>query len=140
MADLDSYSASPLVSWHDPNSVRQNNVTSCTCRQSWAWDGKTSIDQDPDGLNTRLQTCWRDARTYFGAKLLIFQNARNFTLELAHNYKDDEQVPVGPVFFCLNGTDNFQELHGALGLPNDVCAPYHPTPHGWAERESDDSV
>ncbi|KAH6849940.1 hypothetical protein B0I37DRAFT_352483 [Chaetomium sp. MPI-CAGE-AT-0009] len=81
------------VAWSDPNSVRQNSVTSGHCQTSWAWDGVTKHQADPDGSNpvSSYRSCWiDDDATYFKVAVPGFWHPGNFTLELAHRYRDGE--------------------------------------------------
>jgi hypothetical protein len=75
--------------------VRQNSVTSGHCQTSWAWDGVTKHQADPDGSNpvAAYRSCWiDDDATYFKVAVPGFWHPGNFTLELAHRYRDDEYV------------------------------------------------
>jgi hypothetical protein len=81
--------------------VRQNSVTSGHCQTSWAWDGVTKHQADPDGSNpvAAYRSCWiDDDATYFKVAVPGFWHPGNFTLELAHRYRDDEYV-VAPSLF-----------------------------------------
>ncbi|KAK3295724.1 uncharacterized protein B0H64DRAFT_152767 [Chaetomium fimeti] len=89
------YSCNLTFAWSDPNSVRQNSVTSGSCQTSWAWDGVTKHDADPDGSDpvASYRSCWiDDDATYFKVAVPGFWHPGNFTLELAHRYRDDEYV------------------------------------------------
>ncbi|KAH6636324.1 hypothetical protein F5144DRAFT_487202 [Chaetomium tenue] len=89
------YSCNLTFAWSDPNSVRQNSVTSGHCQTSWAWDGVTKHQADPDGSNpvAEYRSCWiNDDATYFKVAVPGFWHPGNFTLELAHRYRDDEYV------------------------------------------------
>ncbi|KAK1751780.1 hypothetical protein QBC47DRAFT_405797 [Echria macrotheca] len=85
-----NYGCEVKFDWHDPNSVRQNNVSSCACQYSWTWDGVSVIGGDSDGSDVPYETCWKDERTYFEMALVTFEQPGNFTLKLAHHYKDSE--------------------------------------------------
>ncbi|KAK3368109.1 hypothetical protein B0H63DRAFT_514799 [Podospora didyma] len=75
------------LNMHDPNSELQNRVTSCACNVTWAWDGATDIDNGNGGSSYKI--CWMDDETFFEMRLLTFQSVNNFSMELAHSYKDD---------------------------------------------------
>jgi len=80
------------VDWFDPNSVRQNRVTSGSCQTSWSWDGLTKHNASADGSDpmAAYRTCSSDERTHFGVSVPNFWHPGNFSLELAHHYRDDE--------------------------------------------------
>lgn len=80
------------VSWFDPNSVRQNDVNSGVCRTAWSWDGVTKHNATLDGSDpvASYNSCWHDDLTYFKVAVPAFWHPANFSLELAHRYKDDE--------------------------------------------------
>ncbi|KAK5654107.1 hypothetical protein OQA88_7538 [Cercophora sp. LCS_1] len=78
--------------WFDPNSVRENKVSSTTCNQTWSWDGKHTIGGDDNALDTPYLPCWQSEEdgTYFAMRLMTFVGPTNFTLQLSHQYKDSE--------------------------------------------------
>ncbi|KAK4123331.1 hypothetical protein N657DRAFT_573795 [Parathielavia appendiculata] len=86
------YSCNLTFNWFDPNSVRENRVTSGTCHISWSWDGTTKHNATWDGSNpvAKYWGCWIDEETYFKAAVPGFWHPGNFSLELSHHYKDDE--------------------------------------------------
>jgi hypothetical protein len=83
-----------LVQWFDPNSVRQNLVTSGLCTTRWAWDGTTPISANEDGTGGAVgyRRCWSDKETSFDVVVPSFFHPGNFTIEMAHRYRDDEYV------------------------------------------------
>lgn len=85
------------VEWSDPNSVRENNVSSCTCVSNWTWDGVTTASGEKNTYDTQYAICAEDESTYFEMKFVGFDSAENFTLEIAHHYKDDQYGPCPPV-------------------------------------------
>jgi hypothetical protein len=80
------------VDWFDPNSVRQNSVTSGSCQTSWAWDGVTKHNATLDGSDpvAEYHTCWVDSVTSFRVAVPAFWHPGVFSLELSHHYRDDE--------------------------------------------------
>ncbi|KAK4156703.1 hypothetical protein C8A00DRAFT_30366 [Chaetomidium leptoderma] len=94
MSNLQNYQqvTEVRVNWFDPNSVRQNRVTSGSCQTSWPWDGVTKYNATADGSNpvAGYKSCWIDQDTYFKVAVPSFWHPGNFSLELAHHYRDDE--------------------------------------------------
>ncbi|AEO68797.1 uncharacterized protein THITE_2012276, partial [Thermothielavioides terrestris NRRL 8126] len=86
------YSCNLSFHWFDPNSVKQNAVTSGTCQTSWSWDGVTKHNATIDGSDpvAGYRSCWLDSQTFFKVAVPSFWHPGNFTLELAHHYRDDE--------------------------------------------------
>ena len=82
------------VDWEDPNSVKQNNVSSGTCSATWSWDGVTSESGEDNTYPTQFLRCFEALPSFFEMKFNSFDKAENFTLDLAHRYKDSEYVPV----------------------------------------------
>ena len=72
--------------------MRQNSVTSGSCQTSWAWDGVTKHNATLDGSDpvAEYRSCWADATTTFRVAVPAFWHPGNFSLELAHHYRDDE--------------------------------------------------
>lgn len=81
------YNCTLSFDWFDPNSVRQNNVTSTACSSSWAWDGTTGERGENNNYNTNYQPCEQDG---FLMKIVSFPNGTDFRIGLAHRYKDSE--------------------------------------------------
>ncbi|KAL1868241.1 hypothetical protein VTK73DRAFT_3768 [Phialemonium thermophilum] len=92
------YSCKLKFYWHDPNSVRQNNVTSCTCSSEWVWDGVTSANGENNNYTTEYVTCLNAPPSYFAMKFDSFDSAQNFTLDLAHRYKDSENFTAPYIY------------------------------------------
>jgi hypothetical protein len=67
-------------------------VSSCTCTSKWSWDGETSESGDKNTYITEFLVCQQSPPSYFQMKFNSFGTADNFTLELAHHYKDSEYV------------------------------------------------
>lgn len=83
------------VIFFDPNSVRENNVTSTSCNQTWSWDGtyrSGPIDFLAPPVSRGL--CWWDNEdgSYFDALVTQFWHPQNFSLQLGHRYHDDQLV------------------------------------------------
>lgn len=72
-------------------------MTSCTCSSTWSWDGATSVSGEKNTYNSQFVRCLVAPPTYFQMRFDTFDTAENFTLELAHHYRDSEYVGV----FCL---------------------------------------
>ncbi|KAK0674292.1 hypothetical protein QBC41DRAFT_52758 [Cercophora samala] len=91
-----NYSCAVDFTLHDPNSVRENNVTSCSCHHGWSWDGVNGSLGAGDWQNpvAGYQLCWRDNSTYFTSSVPWFDHPGNFSLEVAHTYHDDENFTV----------------------------------------------
>ncbi|KAK4106221.1 hypothetical protein N658DRAFT_11470 [Parathielavia hyrcaniae] len=123
------YSCNLTFNWFDPNSVRQNRVTSGACHTSWSWDGATKHNATRDGSNpvAEYRGCWTgDTETFFRAAVPAFWHPGNFALELAHHYKDDENFTMPwdhPTTFAEAKIDIYPE--GPLG--DSVCH-YEPGP------------
>ncbi|KAK4179662.1 hypothetical protein QBC36DRAFT_308013 [Triangularia setosa] len=84
------------VTLHDPNSVRENNVTSCSCHHGWSWDGVNGSLSSTDWRTpvASYQICWVGDSTYFKSSVQSFEHPGNFSLEVAHTYHDDENFTV----------------------------------------------
>ena len=80
------------VDWFDPNSVKENHVTSGTCHSSWSWDGTTKLNSSGDGTQFAVdyRWCWEDEETSFKVAVSSFWSPGDFSLELVHRYHDDE--------------------------------------------------
>ncbi|KAK0646213.1 hypothetical protein B0T16DRAFT_156556 [Cercophora newfieldiana] len=85
-----NYTCGVTFQWLDPNSVKWNNVSSGSCNGSWNWWWGTQIGGDDNPLDVPYTACWQDERTYFAMRLITFIDPGNFTLQLAHNYRDPE--------------------------------------------------
>ena len=74
--------------------MRQNRVTSGSCLTSWSWDGVTKYNATADGSGAiaDYRWCWIDEDTYFKVSVPSFWHPGNFSIELAHHYRDAEQV------------------------------------------------
>jgi len=74
--------------------VKQNNVSSTSCNGNWTWDGINVVggDGDDNSLTVQYDPCWKDETegTYFAMRLMTFVDPGNFTLQVAHNYRDSE--------------------------------------------------
>ncbi|KAK3379538.1 hypothetical protein B0T24DRAFT_717088 [Lasiosphaeria ovina] len=80
-----------MFNWYDPNSIKENPVSSCVCNYTWAWDGVTGIGENGTEIDDgAYDLCWQGDMTYFEMRLVSFHTAENFTLELGHRYHDDE--------------------------------------------------
>ncbi|KAK0753181.1 hypothetical protein B0T18DRAFT_290295, partial [Schizothecium vesticola] len=84
------YSCGLKFNWHDPNSVRQNNVSSTSCTQTFSWDGVHPIGSEDGFGGGPSVTCYRDESSYFASTLLHFEDPSNITIQLAHMYLDAE--------------------------------------------------
>lgn len=80
------------VDWHDPNSVRQNNVTSCSCIYKWSWDGKTAGSGENNTYTESYSMCYEQLPVYFEMRIAAFNSSEDFALEMAHRYHDSEYV------------------------------------------------
>jgi hypothetical protein len=72
--------------------VEQNRVSSGGCHTQWQWDGVTrhKASLDGSGAIARYKTCWVDETTYFRVAVPGFWHPGNFSIELAHRYRDNE--------------------------------------------------
>ncbi len=72
--------------------MRQNRVTSGSCLTSWSWDGVTKYNATIDGSGdiADYRWCWIDEGTYFMVSVPSFWHPGNFSIELAHRYRDAE--------------------------------------------------
>lgn len=91
----------PPVNWHDPNSVRQNNVSSTSCTQTFSWDGVNPIGSEDGFGGGPSVTCFRDDSSYFASTLLHFKDPSNITIQLAHMYLDAEYVSLHISPLCM---------------------------------------
>jgi hypothetical protein len=82
------------VDWHDPNSVRENKVTTCSCISTWSWDGLTAASGEKNTYGTSYSMCYKQLPTYFEMRFATFNSSEDFSLEVAHHYKDSELVFV----------------------------------------------
>ena len=80
------------VDWDDPNSVRQNNVTRCSCISKWSWDGKTAAAGENNTYSASYTMCYKKAPVYFEMKMATFNSSQDFSLQVAHRYHDSEYV------------------------------------------------
>ncbi|KAK4460509.1 hypothetical protein QBC42DRAFT_332298 [Cladorrhinum samala] len=82
----------------DPNSVRENNVTSTSCHRTWSWDGVYRSGSIVDFLAPPVSQglCWWDSEdgSYFDASVTQFWHPQNFTLQLGHRYHDDQNFTI----------------------------------------------
>ncbi|KAK0732885.1 hypothetical protein B0T21DRAFT_385060 [Apiosordaria backusii] len=87
-----NYSCALDFTLHDPNSVRENNVTSCNCHHNWEWNGVNGSLRSTDWENpvAGYQLCWFDSTTFFKSSVPSFEHPGNFSVEVAHTYHDDE--------------------------------------------------
>ncbi|KAK3302337.1 uncharacterized protein B0T15DRAFT_301686 [Chaetomium strumarium] len=76
----------------DPNSVRENKLTSGDCQIDWSWDGHTHHNADGDGSNPVVgyRPCVNDQRTFIKSSVVNFWHPGNFTIEVVHHYHDNE--------------------------------------------------
>lgn len=67
-------------------------MTSGSCQIDWSWDGVTKYNASVDGSNpvAGYRACWIDESTYFHTAIPGFWHPGNFSIELAHHYRDDE--------------------------------------------------
>ncbi len=81
-----------LVNWFDPNSVKENNVTSCKCSYEWEWDGITQVAGSNNTFDPEAYfVCYDEApATVFEMRISQFGGPTNLTLEISHSYKDTE--------------------------------------------------
>ncbi|EFX00307.1 hypothetical protein CMQ_7309 [Grosmannia clavigera kw1407] len=75
--------------WFDPNSVKENNVTSCSCSYSWHWDGQAAAN----GANNTYDAvdflvCSNHHSSLFEMRVNFFSDPTNLTLFMSHYYKD----------------------------------------------------
>lgn len=80
------------VDWHDPNSVRQNNVTSCSCIYKWSWDGETAGAGEKNTYSDSYTMCYKQLPVYFEMRIAAFNSSEDFALEIAHRYHDSQYV------------------------------------------------
>lgn len=78
------------VDWHDPNSVKENDITSCTCINKWSWDGYTTSPGQKNTYGADFSICLRDLPTFFEMRFSGFNSTQDFDLEIAHHYTDSE--------------------------------------------------
>lgn len=86
-----AHSNNSQVDWHDPNSVRQNNVTGCSCISKWSWDGN-STEAGP--VSESYTMCYKKLPVFFEFRIATFNSSEDFSLEIAHRYHDSEYVAV----------------------------------------------
>ncbi len=89
---------SPIVDWHDPNSVKENNVTSCTCIYKWSWDGETAAAGEKNTYSASYSMCYKQLPVYFEMRIATFNSSEDFALEVAHRYHDSEFVHLAAQF------------------------------------------
>lgn len=85
-----TYSCGLRFDWFDPNSVRENTVTTCTCTSSWSWDEVTSANGEKNTYSTQYSVCYKKLPNFFQMKFAGFNTAEDFTLDIAHHYQDSE--------------------------------------------------
>ncbi|KAL8419546.1 hypothetical protein RB594_002669 [Gaeumannomyces avenae] len=89
--DEDLYSCTMKFDWFDPNSVRENNVSACSCKYSWKWDSVTLAPGDRNSFDAEgYSVCQinHQTTTFFEMKINSFHAADNFTLSLGRRYRD----------------------------------------------------
>lgn len=82
------------VDWHDPNSVKENNVTSCSCIYKWSWDGETVAAGEKNIYSASYSMCYKQLPVYFEMRIAAFNSSEDFALEVAHRYHDSEFVDL----------------------------------------------
>jgi hypothetical protein len=80
------------VDWHDPNSVKQNNITGCSCIHKWSWDGETASVGENNTYGEAYSLCYKDLPVYFEMRISAFNSTNDFAVEIAHCYHDSEYV------------------------------------------------
>ncbi|KAK4190448.1 hypothetical protein QBC35DRAFT_82100 [Podospora australis] len=91
-----NYDCHLYLRFFDPNSVKQNNATSCHCVQRWPWNGTVlTRDPDDDSRDAQRLTCdtgpgHTSTDSIFEIAVWKFWGPFNFTAELSHTYHDDE--------------------------------------------------
>ncbi|KAK1827249.1 hypothetical protein QBC39DRAFT_334344 [Podospora conica] len=104
------YSCGLKFNWHDPNSVRQNNVSSTACALPFSWDGVNTIGSEEGFAGGPSVTCHSDDTSRFTSTLLYFKEPSNITIQLAHMYLDAENFTQPYVYPTTFAQPN-------LGLP-----------------------
>ncbi|KAJ4304214.1 hypothetical protein N0V88_001827 [Collariella sp. IMI 366227] len=87
-----NYYCNLTFNWYDPNSVRQNKIVSGHCNTGWSWDGHSRHSASLDGTNPVVgyKACLLDDDTAFHVAIPNFWHPANFSLDMAHHYRDDE--------------------------------------------------
>jgi hypothetical protein len=89
---IEPFADSLLVDWFDPNSVKENDVTSSKCSYTWKWDGVTAKHGANNTFNSEdMLPCEHNGeRTPFEMRVNGFRGPTNLTLWISHYYKDTE--------------------------------------------------
>ncbi|RKU44227.1 hypothetical protein DL546_005435 [Coniochaeta pulveracea] len=93
-ATAEMYDCELRFDWHDPNSVKENDITSCTCINKWSWDGYTTSPGQKNTYGADFSICLRDLPTFFEMRFSGFNSTQDFDLEIAHHYTDSENFSV----------------------------------------------
>lgn len=72
--------------------MRDNNVASCSCVYKWSWDGTTTEAGEKNTYDGGYTMCYKNLPTWFEMKIAAFNSTQDFSLEIAHHYKDSELV------------------------------------------------
>ncbi|KAK4650351.1 hypothetical protein QC762_706665 [Podospora pseudocomata] len=121
-----NYSCELYFALHDPNSVRENNVTSCSCHHTWSWDGVNGSLSTTDWRTpvAGYQLCWRDDWTFFKSSVPSFEHPGNFSLEVAHTYHDDENFTVPwdyPTTIATGEVIIYEYYEGVKKHGDEIC-------------------
>lgn len=74
-----------LVTWSDPNANQ-----SCTCNESWQWDGVTTTQGSLNNYSTSYLVCKDNKAELFQFKIMDIFDLSNFSLSLTHMYHDSK--------------------------------------------------
>ncbi|KAH8910274.1 hypothetical protein BR93DRAFT_471157 [Coniochaeta sp. PMI_546] len=129
----DMYACELRFDWHDPNSVKENNVTSCSCIYKWSWDGETVAAGEKNTYSASYSMCYKQLPVYFEMRIAAFNSSEDFALEVAHRYHDSENFTAPwdyPLTFAqpdihlplITREDNFFRLYDAGPVYANITA------------------
>ncbi|KAI0381005.1 hypothetical protein F5Y04DRAFT_281349 [Hypomontagnella monticulosa] len=75
--------------WDDPNADQ-----SCACEDHWQWDGVTQAQGPMNNYTNEYLVCKTDKTEVFQFKFVDIFDLSNFSLSLAHMYKDTKNFPT----------------------------------------------
>ncbi|KAI1406628.1 hypothetical protein F4819DRAFT_481391 [Hypoxylon fuscum] len=86
------FGCSIKFTWSDPNANQ-----SCTCNESWQWDGVTTTQGSLNNYSTSYLVCKDNKAELFQFKIMDIFDLSNFSLSLTHMYHDSKDFPTSTI-------------------------------------------